>query len=738
MFFGKKIILVILSLSSLSFGVDVPDLFMQGSGFDQNDPIVSTIVFHWYVSGEQGSDVMQCKGPWLPLEGRINWTGEVEWWKSQIKQIMAAGFDMIWVHNPAPMGGPQRWNLFEAMNQMRADGYDVPKVGCFLDARLQWRDGATVDLATEEGKDDFAFRFVQFYNEYYRTNTDKYSDSYLATIDGRVAIFIFALQKVGVNIPSLSRLDLEKRLREQYKWDHPIWKNGLHVTTRPSDETYGVPAISFIDEKISAFDNAVYYNPVTYNGIKTAHIKPGYWDRNIRTPGGFRARNGGSEYSTAWQSANNAGDVLRVYVESWNEYDEGSGIYACDEANSPWRIPSNTNTDDWSTANDPYEYIKTTSSGSSLFNGRPNLGSRILWHNLPKRLLPGETYPVKIVVQNAGNVVWSETGNFKFGQLSGTALASGGQTRWTVEDTQNEVNIYGGVFRGRPVVFSFDLVAPATEGIYSSEWGMVQEPGSGGFGETIIADIKVGYEITVIAEDIGNNTLRIRYTGEDPFGVNLKINLGEARICGSGAISNTDEYFNAFMDYAYNNSEHYDEFSGHPLADPNKAGLPRLSESGISEISLSLASIGVVGVSSTGIIADLHLTGDGQSHIKISTDDLRGGIIDANGNQMVTDGLPVTATMSLVPGGSLKCGQCGDNGFLKADFKGTSGKRDCYVNFEDYSILAMEWLSKSGILVSDITGAYNIPDGRVNMFDLMEFAINWLKCTDPSGSGCNN
>ena len=31
-------------------------------------------------------------------------------------------------------------------------------------------------------------------------------------------------------------------------------------------------------------------------------VKPGYWDQNIRNPGEFLPRNGGSHYTAAWSS----------------------------------------------------------------------------------------------------------------------------------------------------------------------------------------------------------------------------------------------------------------------------------------------------------------------------------------------------------------------------------------------------------------------------------------------------
>ena len=59
-------------------------------------------------------------------------------------------------------------------------------------------------------------------------------------------------------------------------------------------------------------------------------MKPGYWDQNIRNPGSIPA-------ARRWHTLPRGVDfglvdrdsgLRHVNIESWNEYDEGSGIYA--------------------------------------------------------------------------------------------------------------------------------------------------------------------------------------------------------------------------------------------------------------------------------------------------------------------------------------------------------------------------------------------------------------------------
>ena len=44
-----------------------------------------------------------------------------------------------------------------------------------------------------------------------------------------------------------------------------------------------------------------------------------------------------------------------------------------------------------------------------------------------------------------------------------------------IDDGQNEIPIYGGIFRGRPITFTVELVAPNTQGDYLTHWSMLEE-----------------------------------------------------------------------------------------------------------------------------------------------------------------------------------------------------------------------------------------------------------------------
>lgn len=426
--------------------------------FGKYDHLVTTSFFAWFCGATCG----QYQGPWRPLDGRANWDGSVDWWKTQIKQAMTANIDILLVHHYNGVD-QQRTNLFTALGEMRADDYDVPKIAPFLDPLIIWN-GSSVDVSTTAGKNEFVGHYTNFYNQYYSGNTDPEADGYIAQIDGRVLLDTWHLLTVQ-NTGSLAASDISSRLTAALP-GHPIYGNGIYYM-----QTNANPTFTFSDEKVDQFRIHAYYAVADFNGIQNAQVMPGYWDQNIRTPGYFLARNGGSNYDGAWNSVLNNASLDRVYVESWNEYDEGTGIYAGD-VGSPYIIPPNPSNDTFSTTSDPFEYITTTREGASEFNDVPDRDARIISHTIPNTMTAGQTVSIQVTVRNEGDLMWSEDDNFRLG-FRGDFFPT--ETRSFMNDTTNEIPTYGGIFRGRPITFTFNLTAPATAGTYEVRVMMLQE-----------------------------------------------------------------------------------------------------------------------------------------------------------------------------------------------------------------------------------------------------------------------
>jgi Ig-like domain from next to BRCA1 gene len=435
--------------------------------FTTSSHIVSTDVFNWFTS-----DGGQLSGPWQPLEGRAAWTGTVAFWEDQIKQMMSANIDVIYDHL-IPEFDDQRVNLFQALNDLRSQGYDVPKVAPFLDPLITWSNQPNPDLATTAGKDAFVGEYIRFFQEYYSVNKDPDADSYLAQMNGRVELDTWHVKFNTDNFTSLTRADVESRLASAFGAAHPVFNHGVYMITTALNP----PTLTFADEQFPQFEINAYNSTVIFNGYTATQLKAGYWDQNVRDPGSQLPRDGGTHYTAAWAQVLANPAVHQVNIESWNEYDEGSGIYRANPG-APFIQPGsgNTNTDTWSTTNDPLQYIKTTAANARLFNDSPDRNAQILWHNLPTQMKPGEVLDVSVTVRSLGDLSWTAAQQFKFGQEDfrpGEVVFGTGRS--LLDDTKDEIPIYGGIFRGRPVTFQLELVAPTTPGTYLTHWSMLQE-----------------------------------------------------------------------------------------------------------------------------------------------------------------------------------------------------------------------------------------------------------------------
>jgi hypothetical protein len=502
----QRIIAILLASGGLVAGSQAAtNLYTPAPSYAMTNHTVSTSFFHWYTS--TGGQV---SGPWLPLEGRPAWTGTTEWWKGQIKQTMMANIDIFYVHLIPNAMEQQRINLFEALNQLRSEGYDVPKVAPFLDPIITW-DILPGDnnMNTTAGKDKFVDQYIRFFNQYYSVNQDAYADDYIAKYDGRVILDSWHPHTVLSNVPALTREDVMTRLQAAFG-TNSIFSNDIYMVTTVGS----VPNYIFADEKVRQFEVHDYFSANLYNGIKTTQVKPGYWDQNVRNPGYLLPRDGGIHYTAAWDSVAADSDLTRVYIESFNEYDEGSGIYAGDPTNSPWIKPGsgNTGTDTWSSTDDPYEYLKTTATGAAVFNDTPNHDAKILWHDFPAHMLPGSTQQVSVVVRNTGDASWTAAADYKFGDKADNEAVFG-LTRYLIDDLADEIPVYGGIFRGRPKTFELTLIAPTTPGTYEVIWSMLQENVEW-FGEELVQMIDVGDPLafTFDMEPAASNTYILSWT----------------------------------------------------------------------------------------------------------------------------------------------------------------------------------------------------------------------------------
>ena len=277
-----------------------PSLLTSSKPFALDDHIISASFFHWYTATSG-----QLSGPWLPIKGRASWTGTVDWWKTQIKQVMLANIDVLYVHL-MPYMEAQRATFFRALSEMREEGYEVPKIAPFLDPIITW--GTNVyDLSIESNRTKIVNQYIRFFDQYYWLNTDEFADDYLAIIDSRVVLDTWHLRDNFNNISSFQRSDMEDPLAARFGANHPVFNNGIYQVTTDASDTF-----TFADEKVKQFQVHAYSSITDYNDIKSVQLKPGYWDQNIRNPGYCLKRDGGSHYSNAWKTRS-AGRCRNLY-----------------------------------------------------------------------------------------------------------------------------------------------------------------------------------------------------------------------------------------------------------------------------------------------------------------------------------------------------------------------------------------------------------------------------------------
>ncbi len=451
--------------------------YSPSDGFSKTDKVVSSSLFTWHDT----AGTWQTDGPWLPYGGIESWTGQIPWWENMIKEAMYANIDVLWVHfwNEEPLR-----NFFSACSKLRAEGYNIPKIAPIVDFHILSLIVGGFDMSQTYSKDRFVDYYIDFFNQYFSRNTDDYASDYLAKIDGKIVLVMYTHDGTPstdiVNMSSLTRADVESRLAAALAEQYPDFNNGIYMIRPKSSDTL---TPSWSDEKTPLFEIAKHYEKNTYGSgddlVISGHVSPGFWPVNIRPQGvsgsGYRIlkRNGGSNYLTAWDSLIADGSIMRAYVESFNEYDEGSGIFVCDVANSPDVTVPCSDTDTWSSTNDPFEYLKTTAIKASQFKNTPGLKAEYVYNNIPTTMRVGESRVVKVVVRNDGTELWSPSG-YSLGQPEwfGTPF---GPARVAMDGLRNGIQFYGGIFNGRTVEFNFTITAPSTPGSYTAYWAMIHE-----------------------------------------------------------------------------------------------------------------------------------------------------------------------------------------------------------------------------------------------------------------------
>jgi hypothetical protein len=397
--------------------------------------------------------------------------------------MMMAGIDILFVHLIERFE-EQRINLFAALSELRRSGYDVPKVAPFLDPFGIWPP-RRVDVSTEQGKDEVVRHYLRFFDQYFSVNTDPHASSYLARIENRVVLASWWVYSILENIEAFKKADIEDRLRHHFDLRTSIFDGGIHMVSTALVD----PDLSFSDERVVFFSGYSYCVQAVHGGVHVYHVQAGYWDQNIRQPGYHLPRHGGRQFKAAWDYVlYQCAPVHRVYVESWNEYDESSGIYAANPA-IVQRSPSNQSMviDKWSESDDPFEYIRTNARSVAVLKDLPEWDSCAVESPRRYECRPDETIGIRIVFRNTGSKLWTAD-SMPLPQVVDPEGACDAIAEAFPE--AEDLQTLEGVFRGAPVPYRVILRSPAEPGDHTLSFRLQERKGER-FGEALEVRISV-------------------------------------------------------------------------------------------------------------------------------------------------------------------------------------------------------------------------------------------------------
>lgn len=444
----------------------------EGRAFQATENLVGLYVFHWYTP-----TTGQTKSVWKPVEGRLNWDGSVDFWRAEIKDMMAANPDYLLVHL-IDHHEPQRVNLFEALSQLRAEGYQTPPVVPFLDPAITFFGPPDhmrhLDFAHTADRRLFLDQFLRFYQQYATASTDPEALSYLGTMDGKPMLNIWGVGPPQINNKDLLTREFAESSLEQEGGDFfasgVFWSSIIPQDGFTWSDEYNRSFVGYTGDYI-LFDRNV------------ASLKPGHYDTLDR----FLARDNGNGYVNAWNRARGKDGVNRVLIESWNEYTEGTGLYEVANLEPDTTDPAYApHADRW--ADDPRFYIRTTAQQASQFNSMPERDAVFLGHDLPDQMQAGSRHVIRVLVRNAGDLSWRGRDGFQLRQTD-DVLPRLVAAPVVIDDATHEIPTYGGIFRGRPVEFRFSITAPDVNGRRETAWRMHQ--GDQAFGETLTHTIEI-------------------------------------------------------------------------------------------------------------------------------------------------------------------------------------------------------------------------------------------------------
>ena len=456
--------------------------------FYPTDHFIGAWMFTWF-TGDTG---WTCHSPWVPVETFEAWDGSAAWARKQMLDQMDAGIDVIglqydWSSGEGSRG--YRWsnvrNAIEAARTLLEDGMTPAKIFPFVDTAIiahfhEEDHGRTIDLARSDDFEYFYGFLTTFYDAYNEIMTDAFA--HVAGAQMSEKPFVGFWHSVTIDNESEGVISNMKNRFETAYGVQP------YFIAHPNDwRNY-----SGIDEITLMFGppENYYAGGRDSNGGETINIEPGFWNP-ISNPF-YVPREGGVHFLSAWdQAMARRGDVEHLYIDSWNETGEGSGIFEAqpttwtDSDTGPCGEFVHRHNESWGP--DARYYINVVSEKAASWNDRPAMDAQFPMADVPASMQAGQRRWVSVIARNAGNMPWTVGGDFTI--QPGGDSADFGASGQAVALRSAELEHMGRLPRGAVTVFHFLLTAPCPAGTYTLTFQM----SSAGtpFGDVLTRQIEV-------------------------------------------------------------------------------------------------------------------------------------------------------------------------------------------------------------------------------------------------------
>jgi len=304
----------------------------EAESFSSQDKILFTYYFYWYEQStgyhtyiapvsfyaSQGNDLLvDHPVTWPSMENPEFSFRNVEWHKKQIKDMIDAGVDVFlpiyW--GTSLKDGHETWwsnagmrKIIQAMEELEAEGYKVPKIGMFYDTTTLTKDflinhDNDVNLTTDKERPVLYETIRNFYS--------LVPPKFYAQIDNKPIAWLYASFNV---VYDQSAFDYAyNQFPKDFKGKGLYIVSGGGWERAKTDNNYSW--------------GGARRGPELYYGITS--IGPGFNDTDVREPFGkparIRERENGQFYRDSWNTVISNNRKL-VVLETWNEFHEGSDI----------------------------------------------------------------------------------------------------------------------------------------------------------------------------------------------------------------------------------------------------------------------------------------------------------------------------------------------------------------------------------------------------------------------------